>query len=126
MTFTFAKMKLSYLITVLFWIKTTLAGIEIPRDGCDWLSGTSYGIDIKCDGNFIFSIIQNTDFVVKSGEHPNISGISSANLIITNLECKFFFICSQLRKKKDSLVKCFFGPIGIFISIKEKRRQGMR
>ena len=44
-------MKLSYLITVLFLIKTTLAGIEIPRDGCDWLSGTSYGIDIKCDGN---------------------------------------------------------------------------
>ena len=75
-------MKLSYLITVLFWIKSTLAGIEIPRDGCDWLSGTSYGIDIKCDGNFIFSIIQNMDFVVKSGEHPNINGISSASLII--------------------------------------------
>ena len=93
-------MNISYLITVLFCIKTILAGIEIPRAGCDWLSGTSYGIDIKCDGNFIFSIIQNTDFVVKSGEHPNISGISSANLIITNLECKFFFICSQLRKKK--------------------------
>ena len=49
--FKFANMKFSYLITVLFCIKTTLAGIEIPRDGCDWLSGTSYGIDIKCDGN---------------------------------------------------------------------------
>ena len=48
-------MKLSYLITILFFIKTTLAGIEIPRAGCDWLSGTSYGIDIKCDGNFNFS-----------------------------------------------------------------------
>ena len=78
-------MNISYLITVLFWIKTTLAGIEIPRAGCDWLSGTSYGIDIKCDGNSIFSIIpnterQNTEFVVKSGEHPNIDGISSASL----------------------------------------------
>ena len=52
-------MKLTYGIMVLFCIKTTLAGIEIPRAGCDWLSGTSYGIDIKCDGNFIFSIIQN-------------------------------------------------------------------
>ena len=75
----------SCIITVLFCIKTILAAIEIPRAGCDWLSGTSYGIDIKCDGNFIFSIIQNTDFVVKSGEHPNINGISSASLIIQGL-----------------------------------------
>ena len=44
-------MKLSYFITVLFFIiKTTLAGIEIPRDGCEWFSGTTYGVDIKCDG----------------------------------------------------------------------------
>ena len=50
-------MKLTYGIMVLFCIKTTLAGIEIPRAGCDWLSGTSYGIDIKCDGKFNFSII---------------------------------------------------------------------
>ena len=69
-------MNISYLITVLFWIKTTLAGIEIPRAGCDWLSGTSYGIDIKCDGNFIFSIIQNigkslseTLFFAEQGEN---------------------------------------------------------
>ena len=44
-------MKLSYFIAVLICIiKTTLAGIEIPRDGCEWFSGTLYGIDIKCDG----------------------------------------------------------------------------
>ena len=43
-------MKSSYFITVLFCIKTTLAGIEIPRDDCEWFSGTTYGVDIKCDG----------------------------------------------------------------------------
>ena len=50
-------MNISYLITVLFCIKTILAGIEIPRAGCDWLSGTSYGIDIKCDGKSDLSLI---------------------------------------------------------------------
>ena len=51
-------MKLSYFIAVLICIiKTTLAGIEIPRDGCEWFSGTLYGIDIKCDGNLSFSLI---------------------------------------------------------------------
>ena len=49
-----AKMKSSYFITVLFCIKSTLAGIEIPRDGCEWFSGTTYGIDIKCDGKSSF------------------------------------------------------------------------
>ena len=52
-------MKSSYFITVLICIiKTTLAGIEIPRDGCEWFSGTTYGVDIKCDGkSFLNSTI---------------------------------------------------------------------
>ena len=48
-------MKLTYFIAVLICIiKTTLAGIEIPRDACEWFSGTTYGIDIKCDGKSFF------------------------------------------------------------------------
>ena len=45
------KMKLYAFITAFFYIKTTFAGIEIPREKCEWLTGISYGVDIKCDGN---------------------------------------------------------------------------
>ena len=48
------KMKLYAFITALFYIKPTFAGIEIPRDSCEWLTGISYGVDIKCDGNSNF------------------------------------------------------------------------
>ena len=51
-------MKSSYFIAVLICIiKTTLAGIEIPRDSCEWFSGTTYGIDIKCDGKSNLKIL---------------------------------------------------------------------
>ena len=52
-------MKSYAFITALFYIKTTFAGIEIPRDNCEWLTGISYGVDIKCDGNSNFLYVLN-------------------------------------------------------------------
>ena len=64
-------MKLSYIIAVLICtIKTTLAGIEIPRDGCEWFSGTTYGVDIKCDGKYF----------EKSTIHPKLYIPSTLNI----------------------------------------------
>jgi hypothetical protein len=51
-------MKLFVLVTLqILFFKSSWAGIEIPRDACDWLSASRYGIDIKCDGNNTTKIV---------------------------------------------------------------------
>ena len=93
-------MKSSYFITALFCIKTTLAGIEIPRDGCEWFSGTTYGVDIKCDGNFSknpqFIPVWHLCFKVKLGDKEwwdSKQPDNSEPFPMTNLP--FYFINSE-------------------------------
>ena len=38
-------------VILLYFTKTCFAGIEIPRETCEWFNGTSYGVNVKCDGN---------------------------------------------------------------------------
>ena len=41
-----------YLTILTVCFKTICAGIEVPKDGCYWLSG-AYGVDLSCDQDHV-------------------------------------------------------------------------
>ena len=66
--------------------QTILAGIEIPNDGCYWLSG-AYGIDLKCDQDHVIV------GACGAGREPDCPDISWQQILCCSVPIFYFGGC---------------------------------